>query len=323
MIQPGGPGTVFIVTGTHAYLNPNTALPFSVTIKDQFGGATTATANALVLVPLTGALAPGSDSGISNADGITNDATPTFFGNAEPGGEVVLLAAPLSSPTSMTQIGQTNANSSGQWSISVASPLADGAYAISAEVVGSSTINQSIAVMPTASAPPLVIDTAGPVVSSVIFNTAAHQLQITLNSGPGGLNPASLTNAANFLLGTPAGARLKNIAATGLTVVQTSPYQATVDVTYALPRKVKAGVYVVTINATGVTDRAGNILVEKNLVTFPQISNSPNPNYVGEIKVARNGAASQPIQYVSAAERAAANRFANTVNGGPVKLRRK
>ncbi|MBD2491385.1 Ig-like domain-containing protein [Aulosira sp. FACHB-615] len=67
-----------------------------------------------------------SDSGISNSDLLTNDATPTITGTAEAGAFVQLFS-------DGQQIGQTTANTDGSWQI-VTSDLTDGIHNLSASV---------------------------------------------------------------------------------------------------------------------------------------------------------------------------------------------
>ncbi len=69
-------------------------------------------------------LAAASDSGVSNADGITNDNTPTFTGTGERGSTVTLYMGG-------TPMGTTTADSSGNWSFTSLS-LSDGTYVVTA-----------------------------------------------------------------------------------------------------------------------------------------------------------------------------------------------
>ena len=86
--QPGGPGTAFIVSGTHTYADAGVnggigTYPITVNVHDQ-DGLTLAIINtaAVADVPLTvtGSLNPGSDSGASNSDDITDVVQPNFIG---------------------------------------------------------------------------------------------------------------------------------------------------------------------------------------------------------------------------------------------------
>lgn len=118
-------------------------------------------------------LASTSDSGASNSDGITNDTTPSFSGGgAEASASVVLYAG-------TREIGRTTANSDGNWSLEVGMAdkfTADGAYAITA-VQTDRAGNTSAA----SSAFALVIDTAGPTVSSFSTSRSAKEFQLAFS----------------------------------------------------------------------------------------------------------------------------------------------
>ena len=83
--QPGGPGTAFLVSGTHTYadagVNGGTGhYVITVNVRDQSGLTLTISNTANVAdVPLTvtGKLDPASDSGASNSDDITNVVQPS------------------------------------------------------------------------------------------------------------------------------------------------------------------------------------------------------------------------------------------------------
>ena len=95
------------------------------------GGTTTTedTANAIVdnhapNAPSSPSMMAASDTGWSNADGITSATTPTFTGTAEAGGSVKLYDG-------TTEIASTTADGSGNWSM-VASTLGAGNHSIRA-----------------------------------------------------------------------------------------------------------------------------------------------------------------------------------------------
>jgi hypothetical protein len=74
-------------------------------------------------------LAPGSDSGVSNSDGITNQNCPTFQGTATPGAAVTLTSG-------TSYVGTAIADAEGNWSYYYSYGLPDGTYPIQATVVG-------------------------------------------------------------------------------------------------------------------------------------------------------------------------------------------
>ena len=101
--QPGGPGTAFIVSGTHTYadagVNRGTGhFPIIINVHDVGGPTVTIsnTANvADVALVVTGTLDPASDSGVSNTDNITNVVQPEFLGTTnQPEATVSLYAQP-------------------------------------------------------------------------------------------------------------------------------------------------------------------------------------------------------------------------------------
>lgn len=81
-------------------------------------------------VPASLELAPASDTGISNSDGITNDATPTITGLAPAGANVVLVSN-LSGV-----VGNATATGSGSWSITPSSALTEGDHLFTASADG-------------------------------------------------------------------------------------------------------------------------------------------------------------------------------------------
>lgn len=129
-------------------LGPNT---FSILATDPAGNIDTSpvsyTWTVLPPTPAAPALAPGSDSGLSSSDGITNVAVPVFTGSCVDGDSMQLMAssASLGSPTTC---------SGGTYSIGVA--LAEGSYSIS--VTAASSGYTSVASLPLA----VVIDRTAP-----------------------------------------------------------------------------------------------------------------------------------------------------------------
>ena len=316
----GGGGT-FSVYGSHVYFSGSSGFPVTVsTIHSKGdgtpGSVTTSVTSARILLPITGTISAASDSGYSNTDGITNVTQPVFFGKGQPGASVQIYAAAWSNPAVTTKVGTAVIDSLGSWAVAI-SPLPDGTYVTTAAMTDSFTgiVVSRIGLMST----PLTIVTTGPRVSGVTLNAPAGLLQVVIQAGPGGLNPVGLTNRANYSLGLPVGTGLQSFNSTGLSTAPSANGQVFVNLSYNLGgKKFKTGGYVVTLQAGGITDLAGNPLVEKNLVTFPQATNFPNPNYVAQIDVSKSGAASAPHAYVSLAEQIAAGNFSATVQGKKV-----
>ncbi len=77
--------------------------------------------------PSTPSLDAASDSGSSNSDGITSDTAPTLTGTAEPGSTVTLY------DTDGTTVLGTGTAAGGSWSITVSTPLTEGAHTLTAK----------------------------------------------------------------------------------------------------------------------------------------------------------------------------------------------
>jgi hypothetical protein len=100
----------------------------TVTQRDQAGNESPVSATIDITIdtiapaaPSAPALAAGSDTGAAG-DGITSDSTPTFSGSGAEPGRIVRLYA------NEREVGHSNANDKGEWSITVDKALADGSY---------------------------------------------------------------------------------------------------------------------------------------------------------------------------------------------------
>ena len=303
----------FSVTGVHVYQAASPGYTFSVMITHGVGGSTaTTTASAHVLVPISGAMSRLSDDGLSNTDGITNYNTVLFSGRAEPLTTVIVYAAPTSDPSALTAVGTATTDGSGHWTV-FTSPLSDGVYTFLATMTdpATKTVVQSAALPVTPGGAPLVLATTGPTVASLSLDAQHAQLHVTFQTSPAGMYLGGLMNANNYVLAQPAGLGLSPLAATGITASPGLNGQIFVTVSYHSGKPLKAGSYVVTLLSANLIDLAGNILVEHHFVTFPQASNSPNPNYVAQINVSKSDTATAPAPYVSLAEQNAANGYSN------------
>ena len=304
----GAPGSAFAVVGSHTYAFTSATLSATLTIADKGGSKLTVPFTAQVLATassLTGALSPASDSGVSNSDGITNVIQPVYHGTAVPGTVVQLLAIPLANPSIVVPVGATTVNAQGAWTLAT-NPLNDGRYAIVANDLDPKNNNalvQSALLSGSATQPPLVIATAGPSVGSVALSPKAGRLQVVLDDALAALNPAGLRNANNFQLGFATKKNgVQNIAPTdgGLSIAPgpAGGNEVVVNVKYPLGKHPRHGTYVVTLVANGLKDVAGNSLVERTLVTYPQTTNAPNNNYVAAINVNAKLGASAPHRYI-------------------------
>jgi CSLREA domain-containing protein len=157
----------------------------SVLATDPAGNAGTSPASYTWIVlpptPAAPALAPGSDSGLSDSDGITNVAVPVFTGSCLDGDSMQLVAsaAPLGSPATC---------SGGAYSIGVA--LAEGSYSISvtessAGYTGAASATITIVIDRTAPLAPTITGPVGTVgATTPITGTAAETTGlITVSEG--------------------------------------------------------------------------------------------------------------------------------------------
>lgn len=317
--QPGvvsGANGSFTVTGSHVYPNASASLPVTITLVHNGGSSTTINGSAHVLLPLSGGLLSASDTGVSNTDGITSNTRPLYKGRAEPGSTVTIFAAPVGNPGAAKQVGQGVSDPSGNFVIQIG-PLGDGSYVTTASLSDPQTgaTVQTETLLNGLSGGPLIIATTGPTVSSVSFDLRLGQLHVVFQTSAAGLNAAGAFNAGNYGLAQASRAGVVPLAATGLTASPGPNGLININISYGLGKRARFGAFVVMIHAGGLSDLAGNMLVEPRLVTFPQTTNSPNPDYVAQIDVSRGGAASAPHPYVSLSEQIAANSYTNTVQG--------
>ena len=299
--QPGGPGTAFLVSGTHTYADAGVNggvghYAITVNVRDQDGLTLEINNVASVAdVPLivSGRLNPASDSGISNSDNITNVVEPNFLGTtSEPGATVTLFAQATGSATPVV-IGQGVSNADDAWSITANQALADGSYAINAIAVDSSghTVSMNTPIVPN-----LVIDTVGPKVTSVFFNRVSGIIQVTIqdyggvNNAGVGLNPSSLIDANNFSL---VRFHQHGPAAFLVTAINVSPGTLTgsqlVNLVFNGGKYIRGGHYFLTVrsvsptNLTGIRDIAGNALDGEFYGFFPSGNNARGGDFIAEL----------------------------------------
>jgi hypothetical protein len=269
--------TVFDVSGTHTYSQPAgtlpTRLPVGIVVNDSGGavglGRGAVNVSAQVILPgmatVSGGLAPSSDTGVSNSDGITNINTPTYQGMATPGAYVQITAQ--SSPsTTPVSLGLVQASSNGEWSLTPSAALPDGTYAVtaSAALLGGPITTTSFHA--------LTIDTIKPRVTALSFNPTSGQIVVTFLDDRSGMDLASLTNPMNYSFARQPGraifpSTITNVSA-GSTAQPTDPVAVTVTInggaTIGHGRR-----YVFAIASGGVRDVAGNALDGTFTGTFP------------------------------------------------------
>jgi photosystem II stability/assembly factor-like uncharacterized protein len=306
-IVPNPDGT-YTVLGSHTYAL-STDYPIQVSISDV-GGASTVAASAAVVgvlvVPVSVSLNPMSDSSSPHI-GVTHFTQPIFDGTAAPFATVQLFAQQPGQP-SPSLIGQATAGADGTWSLTSA-PLGAGQYSITATSVDQLGHPNSPTVTYTApnATGDLIIQTSGPHVASSTFNPSTGQAVITYVEDVGPLNVNTLLNPALYTLASNSGSN-QVFPVTGVSATPNGLNSETVVVDFAVGQSGRfrgRGVnsYVLTIQANGATDAAGNPLIETYYTAFPQLGNQAG-NYIAEYNTSRGPARAQ--QYIPvAAQRAA------------------
>lgn len=275
------PGTVapvagggYGVVGTHTYAAVGSR-PVSVTIRRAFG-TDTATANSTAVVtplPFTGGLDPASDTGASNSDGITRLNQPTLSGTAAPF-SLIQVSAQRGDQLGSFPLGATIADGTGAWRLQL-DPLADGSYALSANVSqGAGGAVQTVAL------PTMTIDTVAPRVVGFRFDRRAARILATFRDDRTGMDLGTLRTPRNFnLIGR---VYRKLASATAPTVVTTaivpSDPQAA-EVVLGAPGT-RPAPSTLRILSGGVADVAGNALDGENRGRLPSGNGRPGGEFV-------------------------------------------
>jgi streptogramin lyase len=216
---------------------------------------------------VSGTLDPASDTGISNTDFITNNNTPTFKGKTKGGAFVLVIAQGLTHSKAAIAFGA--ANPDGSWSLT-SGTLPDDRYQISFQSIDGGGGGATAPVPLTSPTKPLVITTAGPVISAVVYNPGARQISITFQDAVG-LDPATLSKTAFYSVAGK-GVSIGSITAT------TSGTNATVVLTLnggrRLPKKVQ-----LTVISGGIANVAGTALDGEFLGMFPTGDKHPGGNF--------------------------------------------
>jgi hypothetical protein len=259
---------------TAANFQSDPGLPFA------FGLTPTAPRNSVPPSVVAG-LEPGSDTGSSNSDGITNNNRPTFTGTALPGSTVRLyvLANGEGQPIPIG-IGTTNAN--GWWEITSDRALPDGRHRFFAKAEGfratpvapvgplraaaAIATTSGVAYAPvTSDLGSLTIDTVGPEVSSFNYDPRSRQFRVGINPSLSGLDTASLSSPDAFGL-TRYGFndRFSRPVSLGTPSVlpPLSPGAGPYEINYSLSpsQRLTSGNYGFSSGTSGVRDIAGNPL---------------------------------------------------------------
>lgn len=304
-VQATGPGS-FDVLGTHTYADSGVnggSGPFHITIHvlDK-GGAGLVLGNTVNVadrvLTVNGFLSQSSDSGESHTDGITNVATPRFFGVASEAGATVTLYAQATGGGPLTVIGTGTADASRAWKIT-SQHLADGSYKIfvRARDAAGKTISALTPVMPNTTQGPLVIDTVGPKITNVQFQRLKGQVVLTIQDERSGLNMTTLVDAANYAFNKihtkPAGTYLVNVLApTPQGPLPTDPVVVTATINQG--HAIHGGFYLFTAKSTsalqtsGIQDVAGNALDGEFYGFFPSGNKVRGGDFLAELDAIHN-----------------------------------
>ncbi len=303
---PGGPAGSFTVTGNHTYADAGVnggigTYTITVFVSDVGGSQATILSTADVAdipITVTGILSPGSDTGQSPFDAITDNDMPTFQGTSEPLSTVTLLAAQSDAAGTVigpyVVIGQTTANASGDWKIT-SRRLPDGYWTIAATAIdqfGKTTTGNTfpaapVTLLPSAVQGPLLIDTAGPKVTDVLFNRLNGEVDVVFQDGLSGMNLASLLDSNNYVLTKPntlpAKFLVTNLDIVPLGVGPTAPVE--VRVIFNSGAVLKGGFYTFEVrSASGgkfaVQDVAGNDLDGRFFGNFPSGDGVPGGDFI-------------------------------------------
>ncbi len=296
--QPGGPGTAFLVSGTHTYADAGVnggigRYPITVNIHDQ-DGLTLAISNtaavADVPIVITGAVNPASISGQSTSTSdVTNDNQPDFYGTSEPLSHVTLFAAPTSGGSAI-QIGTGVTEANGSWNITSVVALPTNTYTFTATAIdqyGNTTAG------PVTITPSLEIDTLGPVITALAFDRFDGTLTVTFQDNSSGMDMASIEDSAFYHLSAkPLSSKvhvLPLILPTSITVTPgttpTSP--VVVTVVFQHGKVLRGGLYTIVIDSgsanRGIEDNAENALSGNFYETFPTGNGRPGGEFVAQI----------------------------------------
>ena len=203
--------------------------------------------------PAAPALDPGSDTGISSADGITNLNTPTFSGNTE-----AFATINLYDTGGMQLLATTTADNSGNWSITVNQDPATGLPLANTHSVSVKAVDLAGNVSNASNNTNIVIDTTAPALARAITIS-----DTALKVGDTATVTFIFTEAVvNF---STADLHVENGRITGLV---SSDSGLTWRGTLTANTNVNNTTNIIVLDNTGVADKAGNIGVGT--------SNSPN-----------------------------------------------
>jgi len=235
-------------------------------------------------------LAPYSDSGVSNSDGITNVSRPTFIGTGVNFSVVQLEATKVGSwPTEMRYLGSTIVNDSGEWSIT--SPnLPDGTWTITATV----TPPHGSPSMPVQMVKPLVIDTIAPRVTSVAISSTNDAIVAVISDVGSGILASTANDPNNYTIvppGTIVGAHPANgngpLVNPSISGFYSNGGAYTVRIGLGASAVPAGKTYTFQIQSGGITDVAGNALDGEFTGRLPSGNGAPGGNFIARLTTNR------------------------------------
>lgn len=271
------------VRGTNTYEQTGT-LPLLVTITRLTDNQTvTATGQVSIVDPftvITGGVAPVSDTGPSNTDGVTSNNQPTLQGTAEPFAQVRLFAqrSDVSEPVAL---GQVAAGPDGSWRTTI-SPLADGEYTLSAVQIPAGGFPRPAAVLGR-----FVIDTAAPRVIGLTYRRPSGLIDVVYRDDLSGLARTSLVDPLNYTLIGPPVRRVPPSSrpqSLNVTILPSDPAAVRVQIPAGLRgRRGASRLRIISgpVNGVnGVTDSAGNALDGEYRGSVPSGDGLPGGHFV-------------------------------------------
>jgi hypothetical protein len=281
----GSPSAGFTVTGTHTYTSIG-VFPTQVTVyrlPDNTTGQASGSAVVNSAVSVTpGGLAPASDTGESNRDGITSINQPTYTGSVPPFSIVQLYTRRADQSGPVLQ-GTTIAGPDGRWNLQVG-PLADGWYAVSVTATPPSG-----SPLTTTALQPLVIDTVAPQVTGVLYSPRTHMLQVTFRDSQSGMNLNTIRNPAYYnLIGHPQ-RRFATTTPPTITTLQIVPSDPQAVVITLNNSYYRTQLRTLRVLSGGVADVAGNALDGVYRGRFPSGNGHPGSNFVIPLSKAARG----------------------------------
>jgi len=307
--DPNGIG--FFIQGTHAY-DRSGVFDVEATLTGPDGSTTTIETVAdveVLTVPVIGRLSPGSDTGLSANDAMTNQTRPSFQGFAVPGSTVMLFGRRTNSQN-IFLIGEVSTSPEDGGFVFSGPAMEDGSYEILAASKNRAGIQNSPLVT---IAPNMMVDTTGPRVADVFLEPSRGRLVVTLQDSLSGMNAQSLLNPALYNMTNSQG---RPLSVSGVSLGDTGPDgRRQVIVTLGGGRSLGQGTFTVSVNGLGITDNAGNLLTESFFVPFPQIGNRSVPTYIAEIGTDGQGS-TPPLQVVPPDQIRGASAFRRFMRAG-------